>query len=275
MGPTLPSCPSQLRPALGPHLRVLVGGHGDELGLLEGEDVRVGSVAGRLRLPVVHLDNVQPRLVLMERLEHDHLRENRMLAGVEGTSTPTVAGLMAPLERDPEATVSTALSCYRELPPGPLAPVPSLSRAPALPSCPVSYPPDVHCDQGMSTSSPFQGWGSVNSIAQLRETLHPFWGPLAPTPCPARCTGDGSLGSGKETPRAALARVLLNATPPLSLRFSSLPPYPPPSPGVWKRMSQRERKVTFTEQNQPEGVEDGKESHLGHIVRRPFVVREL
>lgn len=81
----------QLGQTKGPHLRILVGGHGDELGLLEGEDVRVGSAAGCLRLPIVHLDDVQPRLVLMEGLEHDHLRENWMLVGVDGSSTPTLA----------------------------------------------------------------------------------------------------------------------------------------------------------------------------------------
>lgn len=84
-----------------------------------------------------------------------------------------------------------------------------------------------------------------------------------------------SLGFGEETPRAGLAHVILDASPHLPMRVSPLPPHLPPCPGVWKRTSQRGRKVTLTELNQPGGVGVGKESHLGHIVRGPFVVREL
>lgn len=79
------------------------------------------------------------------------------MARLEGTLRPS-----CPLPRP--ATM--------QLPPGALAPVPSLSRASVLLSYPLSYPPDAHCDWGISTSRVFQGGGSVNSIAQLRETLH-------------------------------------------------------------------------------------------------------
>lgn len=66
-----------------------------------------------------------------------------------------------------------------------------------------------------------------------------------------------------------------------ALRFSFLPR------GVEKNQSQRGRKVALPEQKQPAGpaatsgtgrgagLSHGEESHLGHIVGGPFVVREL
>lgn len=84
-----PSAPSQAQAPAGlgsPHLGVLVGGHGNKLGFLESEDMRVGRVAGGLWLAIVDLHDVQPGLVLMEGLQHDHLEREPVAVGRGGSS---------------------------------------------------------------------------------------------------------------------------------------------------------------------------------------------
>lgn len=69
--PTLPLADARPRA----HLCVLVGSHCNELGLLESKDVCVRSTAGSLWLSIIHLHDVQPGLVLVERLQDDRSEE--------------------------------------------------------------------------------------------------------------------------------------------------------------------------------------------------------
>lgn len=55
------------------HVCVLVGGDGDELGLREDEGLSFGGKEGLLGAVLLHLHDVETRLVLVQRLEDDHL----------------------------------------------------------------------------------------------------------------------------------------------------------------------------------------------------------
>lgn len=181
---------SSPRPATGsahprpgsPHLGVLVGGHGDELGFLESKDVCVGSVAGRLWLSIADLDDVQPGLVLMEGLEHDHLREGRTAVRVGGGSSkepspsPTYGQPHGQARKDPEVIVPIPLPCHHITSPRLPTPVPGLFRALILFSCPFTYPQMSTVTKVLAQTGLFRDKGTFNRIAQLKETLHPFPG---------------------------------------------------------------------------------------------------
>lgn len=55
------------------YICVLVSGDGDELCLGENEGLSFGREEGVLRTVLLHLHHVQARLVLVQRLEDDHL----------------------------------------------------------------------------------------------------------------------------------------------------------------------------------------------------------
>ena len=59
------------------HVGVLVGGDGYKLGLWEGEALRLGVAAHVLQPVLGHLHDVQPGLVLVQRLQDNHLRDTR------------------------------------------------------------------------------------------------------------------------------------------------------------------------------------------------------
>lgn len=58
------------------HVCVLIGCDGYELGLWEDEGLGLGGEEEVLRTILLHFDDVQPWLVLMKRLQNDHLRGN-------------------------------------------------------------------------------------------------------------------------------------------------------------------------------------------------------
>lgn len=57
----------------GPYVGVLVGCDGHELRLCEGERLDSSWLAGVLCPVLVHFHHMEPRLVLVERLENHHL----------------------------------------------------------------------------------------------------------------------------------------------------------------------------------------------------------
>lgn len=116
-----------------PHLCILVGGHSNKLGFLESKDMRIGRVTGCLWLSIIHLNNVQSGLVLMEGLEHNHLKERaRRFWGRGGGSLKDLPALRSSCPFLCHATMQLLLG----LP----APVPSPFGVPILPFCPISYP---------------------------------------------------------------------------------------------------------------------------------------
>lgn len=63
------------------HICVLVSSDGDELRLREDEGLSLGREEGVLRAVLLHLHHVQARLVLVQRLEDDHLRRRHTERG--------------------------------------------------------------------------------------------------------------------------------------------------------------------------------------------------
>lgn len=55
------------------HVGILVSSDSNELSLREGEGVGMWGGVRSFALPLLHLRHVQPWLVLVQRLQHDHL----------------------------------------------------------------------------------------------------------------------------------------------------------------------------------------------------------
>lgn len=68
-----------------PYVGVLIGGDGNELRLCEGESLDSSWLAGVLCPIFVHFHHMEPRLVLVERLENHHL-ESRAKARVSNSA---------------------------------------------------------------------------------------------------------------------------------------------------------------------------------------------
>lgn len=171
-----------------PHLGILVGSHSNKLGFLESKDMRFGGNAGRLWLSIIYLHNVQPGLVLMEGLEHDHLRERaRRLWGWGGGKPkdpppPPKAGPLARLERTLKSSGPFPCPATCQV----TAPRPSNSCPQPLHGTNSVFllrflPPDVHCDQGISTNG-FSGIRIlVIGFLNLEKLCNHSLGPLVPT----------------------------------------------------------------------------------------------
>lgn len=74
------------------HICVLISSDSDELSLLEDEDLSFGGEEGIVRAVLLHLHDVKTWLVLMKRLEHDHLEEEEGGRGREGERQVEASG---------------------------------------------------------------------------------------------------------------------------------------------------------------------------------------